>query len=196
MGKPYSDLDKRAFAILSNGGNPATSQDKELAKYWAWKLDPSATSHDLDAASVRTTGRKLNYIGINPFGIDMAANNYAKVTVTKRTDAILTDVLENILKHEKDPTGKVFYPLKGFKPAKVYFRRGAATSPRPETSRITGRKYKTYYQKGDLGYSAPFGQGVESDTFLSKSAQIRGAIQTAFADASLITFSPEKVRGS
>jgi hypothetical protein len=68
MGKPYSDLEKRAIAILSGGGDPATSQDQELAKYWKWRLNPSATSHDLPEASIRDTGRKLDDVAIEPFG--------------------------------------------------------------------------------------------------------------------------------
>ena len=62
------------------------------------------------------------------------------------------------------------------------------------TSRITGRHYKTYYQKTDQGFSYPFGQNTEGDTVEQRQSVVKAAIVADFAAPNLITFSPEKVR--
>lgn len=194
MGKPFSDLEKRAIAILGNSGDPAQSQDKELANYWKWRINPSLDSHDLPDASTRTEGRKLNDIGIRPFGIDLPLNVLAKVTISERTQNILTDGQETALQIEELEAADASYRLARFTPARVYWRTGAATTPVTRTSRITGRKYKSYYTEEDQGYTAPFGETEGGATVAERQAAIRAAIQTGNSNIDLLTFSPEKSR--
>ena len=194
MGKPYSDLEKRALAILANNGNPASSQDAEVANYWKWKINPSLDSHTLDEGSTRPRGRKLLDVAINPFGINMAANTFAKATISDRANDFLDADIKSALKFKTLAANDTVYRLGRFTPARVYFRLGAATATRTETSRITRRKYKTHYQKTDQGYTAPFGQSAEADTVFARQTQIKTAIKSKFESANLITFSPEKVR--
>lgn len=194
MAKPFSDLEKRAIAILANGGDPTQSRDLELARYWEWRINPSADSHDLPAASERPEGRKLDDFAINPFGLDLGADVFAKVTMSKRTQAALSDPQKTALQIQAvEPTTKA-YRLANFKPAKVYWREGAANTAIERTSRITGRKYKTYYEPTDQGYTAPFGTNTAGDTVNQRQAAIRAAIQTATSTIDLLTFTPEKSR--
>ena len=81
-----------------------------------------------------------------------------------------------------------------FTPAKVYWRKGAATTPITRTSRITGRKYKSYYEANDEGFTAPFGEKTANDTVTERQQAIRAAIQTETSTIDLLSFSPEKAR--
>lgn len=194
MGKPYSDLEKRALAILANGGNPATSLDKELANYWQWKINPSLATHNLPEVSTRTVGRKLNNVGINPFGLSMAVNTFAKVSVSQRSQTWASSTLETALSHQPLAGSNVGYKLGSYTPARVYARTGAAATSADRTSRVTGRKYKSYYAPADEGYTLPFGQNVDSSNFAVRQEVIRQAILVQDPTINLISFSPEKLR--
>lgn len=194
MGRPFSDLEKRAFTILANGGDPAQSLDTELASYWAWRINPSLESHDLSAASTRITGRKLQETGINPFGMDLPANTFAKATLTKRTQDFITAPLKTALQHNDLAPTTTAYRLARFRPARVYARTGAADTPTERTSRITGRKYKTYYTQADEGYSMPYGQNADGDTDRQRQTAITAAIKTQDTTVDLISYSPEKLK--
>ena len=194
MGKPFADLEKRALAILGNGGDPAQSLDRELASYWTWRINPSANSHDLPAASERSEGRKLDSFAINPFGLSMGANTFAKVTMSKRTQAWLTTELKSTLQVADIIDSITAYRLANFTPAKVYARTGAADTPVERTSRITGRKYKSYYAAADQGYTMPFGQQAETDTVQARQTAVEAAIKKKDPTIDLISFSPEKLR--
>jgi len=119
MGKPFSDLEKRAIAILANGGNPANSADTELARYWQWKINPSSNAHDLPAASTRTTGRKKDPVYLLPFGTTLATNVLAKVQITRRTNTALPAVVKTACGHETLGS-REGYRFKSYNPAYVY----------------------------------------------------------------------------
>lgn len=192
MGKPFSDLEKRAYAILANGGDPAQSQDQELAKYWRWRINPSLDSHDLPTASERPNGRKLDEVAIIPFGIDLPVNQYAKTTISKRSSTFISSGVKTALQIKDIVADTTAYRLARFRPAKVYARTGAAENPEERTSRITGRKYKSYYAAADQGYTMPFGSTEAASTVAERQAAISAAIKTQDATIDLITFSPEK----
>ena len=195
MAKPYSDLEKQALAIIRGGGNPATSADEGLANYWKWRLNPDDSSHDLPAASTRTDGRKLDFVAIIPFASLPVATQKAKVTISQRAIAAVPADVKTaaaLALASEEPTA---LQLAKFKPARVYFRLGAATTPTERISRITKRKYKTAYAPTDQGYSLPFGKKTATDTLVSTQADIRTAFGTGAAAPKLITFSPEVYRG-
>lgn len=195
MGKPFSDLEKRALAILANGGNPASSQDQELAKYWAWKINPSLASHDLPAASERPEGRKLLELGLKPFGMNLPANTYAKVTISQRSSDFATAAVRTELKTTTIAGANVGYRLARFTPAKVYARTGAATESTERTSRITGRAYKSYFARADQGYTMPFGDSDGGGNVQARQEAIATAIRGLENQSiGLITFSPEKLK--
>jgi hypothetical protein len=194
MGKPYSDLEKQALAIIRGGGNPATSADEGLANYWKWRLNPADSSHDLPAASTRADGRKLDRVAISPFAALPVATQKAKVTISQRSLAAVPTAVRTaaaLALASEEPTALV---LGKFKPARAYFRLGAATTPTERTSRITKRKYKTAYAPADQGYSFPFGKKAATDTLASTQADIRTAFGTGATAPRLITFSPEVFR--
>lgn len=191
MGKPYSDLERQAIAILANGGNPATSADTALARYWQWRINPSSSAHDLPAASTRTTGRKKDPVYLLPFGIILAANVLAKVQMTGRTNTALPALVKSACGHEVLGS-RDGYRFRSYKPAYVYWRTGASTTSDPRVSRITGRRYKSAFTAGDEGFLAPFGRTTTNDTEASR----QEAIFAAFPNPrpALITFTPEKFR--
>jgi hypothetical protein len=92
-----------------------------------------------------------------------------------------------------DNTVKAFR-LGKFKPARVYARTGAAATSADRTSRITGRKYKSYYQESDEGYSAPFGKKAATDTQAERQQEIKIEVQSIVDTINLITFTPEKIK--
>lgn len=190
MGKPYSDLEKRAIAILAGGGNPATSQDTAVANYWKWKINPSSNDHNLPAQSTRTANRKKDEVALNPFGATLAAGIFAKAQITKRTNTALPGGVKTACGYKTVPTGGQALRLRGYKPACVYWRTGEATSSASRTSRVTKKPYKSYYSATDEGYLAPFGQNAEGDTEGAR----QKAIKAAFTNINLITFTPEKYR--
>jgi hypothetical protein len=193
MPKPFSDLERQAIAILANGGNPANSSDTALARYWQWKINPSAASHNLPADSTRTANRKKDPIYLVPFGVDLPAATFAKVQITRRTNTALPPAVKTAVAH-RTTTATDFTPrLKNFAPAYVYWRTGAATDSTPRTSRITGRPYKSYFAAADEGYLAPFGRTAATDS----EADRQRAIAAAFPAPApgILTFLPEKYRG-
>lgn len=191
MGKPYSDLEKRAIAILAGGGNPATSQDTAIANYWKWKINPSSSDHKLPIPSLRTTGRKKSDVALNPFGADLAANIFAKAQITKRTNDAMPANLKTACAYKalSGSDGQALR-LRGYKPAYVYWRTGEATTSEQRTSRVTKRPYKSYYKAEDDGYLAPFGQSVATDT----EGDRQKAIKLALPNINLVTFTPERYR--
>ena len=195
MGKPFSDLEKRAFTILANGGDPAASQDSELASYWRWRINPSLNSHDLPAASERPDGRKLDDVYINPFGVDMPTGVFAKVSASQRALTYAQAGLKTALQHTTLAATETGFKLGNFKPAKVYLRTGAAATSLSRTSRITGREYKSYYAREDEGYTYPFGQNNDAETLSDRQSEIRTAILAQDSTINLISFSPEKYSG-
>lgn len=187
MANRFGDLEKRAIAILANGGNPANSNDTELARYWQWKINPSSANHKLPAASVRGTNRKLNNRHITPFNVEMVAGTFVQVQISQRT-ATAAQTIATQLGYQTLTAGQNSYPLKKFKPAQVYWRTGAAATSTPRTSRITGKPYKSYFTGADEGYTASFGK-VGTDSYTDRTR----AIQTALGNTiNLVTFTAEK----
>lgn len=193
MGKPFSDLDAQVIAILASGGDPLQSQNEAVRKYWEWKLNPSAASHDLPESSTRTQGRKLDDVMITPFSIAMPTGVEAKVTVSKRSLTFYNSKLSDLGVTIDDGTG-VSYRLDKFSPAKVYARTGASQSSTERTSRITGRKYKSYYTGTDQGYSAPFGQKTTTDNQFERQLIVKAAVLAIDTTIDLVSFTPEKAR--
>lgn len=191
MGKRFGDLEKRAVAILANGGNPANSQDQELANYWQWKINPSSNAHNLPEASTRTQGRRKDPKYITPFGVALAANQLAKVEVTRRTLTVVTGAILTAVGFGNLSGTETGIKVGSFKPAQVYWRGGAATSPTQRTSRITNQPYKSYYAAGDEGFVAPFGK-VGNDSVIQRQTAIKTALG---ANINLISFRPEKYNG-
>lgn len=194
MAKRFGDLEKRALAILANGGNPANSQDTALRNYWNWKINPSSAAHNLPAGSERPNGRKKNPVYLEPFAIDLPAGIIAKVTISQRSDTVANAAIKSAcgLALLGSATG---LGLKGYTPARVYWRTGEATTSAPRTSRITNQPYKSFYTGTDEGYSVPFGRSG-TQTLAQRQAAIKTAIAPAGSPINLITFSPEKYRGA
>lgn len=191
MGRRFGDLEKRAMAILANGGNPATSQDQALANYWQWKINPSSNAHNLPAASRRGSGRRKDPKYITPFGLTLAPNQLAKVQVTRRTIAVATGAILTAVGFGNLSGSETGIKVGNFQPAQVYWRVGAATSSASRTSRITNQPYKSYYAGTDEGFVAPFGK-VGNDSVLQRQTAIKAALG---ANINLISFRPEKYSG-
>ena len=194
MGKRFGDLEKQALAILATGGNPATSPDTALARYWQWKINPSGPARNLSEASTRTQNRKKDPVYLLPFDVDLPASIFAKVAITKRTNTALPAAVKAACGYKTLTAGTdQSLGLKKYNPAYVYWRTGEATNSTPRTSRITGRSYKTYYAGTDEGYLAPFGRVNTADSEADRQKAIRAAFTAPIPN--LITFTPEKYRG-
>ena len=192
MGKPFADLEKQALAILANGGDPTQSKNKAVAEFWEWKINPSAPSHNLPAASERPTGRKLDDVNIKPFTQPLKTGVLARVTVSKRSKEASTDGIISAAEHRQLGTDDISIALKGFKPARVYWRTGASATAEERTSRITGRKYKSYYTAADEGFSLPYGNSATGTTQYEKQTTLKTLIAPANSTVDLVTFTPEK----
>lgn len=193
MPKPFSDLEKRAIAILANGGNPATSQDTALARYWQWKINPSSNAHNLPEQSTRTANRKKDALALLPFGVDLNASIFARALITKRTNTALPAGVKTACAYQTATVTDQVLRLRGFNPAYVYWRTGEAATSAPRTSRITGRSYKSYFTATDEGYLAPFGRNTATDSENDRQRAIKAAFGAN--PPNLLTFLPEKYRG-
>lgn len=189
MADRFGDLDRRAFAIIANGGNPATSNDQELARYWQWRINPSNANRRLPAVSVRANNRKLDPRYIKPFTVEMVETAFAEISISRRT-AQAANAFQDALGYQTLTTAQNAYPLKKFRPAQVYWRTGAATTSTQRTSRITGRNYKSYYTAADEGYTASFGR-TGTASYTDRTRAIRQALGT---DINLVSFTPERSR--
>jgi hypothetical protein len=194
MGKPFSDLEKQALAIIRGGGNPETSQDEAISNYWKWRMNPNSAAHKLPAASKRTSGRKLDYMSILPFATLPVATQRAKVSISQRSFQGMPPGLKTpagLKTLTEEPTS---LRIGNFKPARVYFRKGAGASSTVVTSRITKREYRTLYASSDEGFSVPFGKTTATDTLSSTQADITAELSAPALGINLITFSPEVYR--
>jgi hypothetical protein len=191
MGKPYSDLEKHAIRLITVQPDYTQWTDEEVRKYWAWKIRADKASHNLPSASERPSGRKLSPVYLKPFGKNLPATVFYQAGITTRSKEAkvnqgLTDEVLGYLTPGADANNE---EPKRFKPARVYYRTGAATTPVTRTSRITGREYKTYYAAVDQGYSMPFGK-KGTDTEAQRHQEIIAAIGN---DIHRITFTPERI---
>ena len=192
MARRFSDLEKSALALLAGGVDPTTSQDEAVRNFWAWKINPSAASHRLPAASKRPNGRKTDPVYLKPFALTLPANILAQVSLSKRSNTAAGDGIKAACGLQALTVGTdTALKLKAFTPARVYWRTGEAATSDPRTSRITNQPYKSYYAAADEGFSVPFGR-KSTDSLSARQAEIKAAIP---AGTSLITFSPEKYRG-
>jgi hypothetical protein len=191
MARRFSDLEKQVKAILANGGNPLTSSDEAVRKFWEWYTNPSSAAHRLQAGSKRATDRKLDERAIITFNEVLPTGGFAKVLISKRTAAAATGGILTALGYQTLTTEQKAVKVGKFKPAQVYWRTGEATTSADRVSRITNRPYKSYYAAGDQGYTASFGKtGTDSYTDRVK------AIKTALGNTiSLVTFTAEKYSG-
>lgn len=195
MGKAYSDLEQRALAVLAGGGDPAASQDQALSNYWKWRVNPLAPSHNLPAASERPAGRKLIDVTITPFGLPSTVDALIKTTISIRSQEFFTSRFATLgISLITGETTGIPLRLNGYKPARVYARTGAGTSGVPRISRITGRRYKSYFTETDQGYSAPFGKKAAASTEAGQQADIKGSFTGANNTVGLVTFTPEKFK--
>lgn len=145
--------------------------------------------------SLRSTGRKLDFVTILPFATLPVATQQAKVTISQRSLAATSAGLKtaaglSLLSEEPEAL-----TLGKFKPARVYYRTGAGTTPTERISRITKRKYKTAYAPTDQGYSVSFGKTTATSTLAERQIAIANVFATATPKIELYTFSPEKFRG-
>lgn len=191
MARRFSDLNEQVFNIFASGGDPAQSNIGEVKNYWVWRTNPSNADHKLKPASKRSSGRKLDSIYITPFTITLAADTYAKLSISQRTKTAAGTTIATAAGHKAISGSESGLVVGKFQPAKVYWRNGAATTSADRISRITKETYKSYYTETDEGFSAPFGK-VGTGTYQERQAAIRTAIG---AGVNLITFSPEIYRG-
>ncbi len=191
MGRQFNDLEKRVYAILANGGNPLTSSDEAVRRFWEWRTNPSNANHRLPTGSARAAGRKKSDRAIIPFTVELVAGTFAKVNITARTNTAAAGAIATSFGYQTPTAGQIAVKLGSFRPAQVYWRTGAATDSAPRTSRITGRPYKSYYAPGDEGYSASFGK-TGTDTYTDRQRAIRTALGV---NINLITFTSERYSG-
>ncbi|MGL5940815.1 MAG: hypothetical protein ACRC2S_10555 [Waterburya sp.] len=191
MGRPFSDLEQQALRLIAGGGDPLTGNDEVLKKYWKWRINPGDPSHDLPAASSRTIDRQTNEIGISPFGLDLAAGQVAKTTISIRSAAFYNAYKAELGLKELSAT-VIGIPL-DFRPAKIYARKGAAATSREETSRITGRKYRTRFQPSDEGFTSPFGTKASGDDIAERQAVLKPLVGGA-SGVGVVTFTPERFK--
>jgi hypothetical protein len=195
MGKPYSDLEKRALAVLAGGGDPAASRDLGLANYWKWRINPLDDSHDLPSASERSSGRKLLEVTLKPFGLDNTVDALIKTTISTRSSEFFASRfgIFGIDLVDSSTTG-IPLRLNGYKPARVYGRSGAGASAASRISRITKRKYKSYFSESDQGYSSPFGKIAGTSTQAERQTDIKTTLLAGSSTLGLVTFTPEKLK--
>ncbi|MBW4665375.1 MAG: hypothetical protein KME01_14440 [Chroococcus sp. CMT-3BRIN-NPC107] len=199
MAKRFGDLEKQALALLAAGSNPANSPDTALANYWQWKINPSASSHNLPADSERPRGRETSNVYLKPFSVTLAATIFAKVTISERSNTAAGAPVKaacEILADPLTPVTNIGLALKGFVPARVYWRTGRAEESTERISRITKRTYKSYYGASDDGFSVPFG-AKGADSLATRQSEITTVVKAlaGVGPKGLITFSPEKYRG-
>ena len=194
MPKPFSDLASQVMAILASGGDPLQSQNEAVKKYWQWRLNPTDDSHDLPDESTRTEDRQLEDVYIEPFGVDLPDKLYAKVTISKRSLDFFTAKFTDLGVKATLADGEIGLKLGDFTPARVYARTGGATAPQERISRITGRKYKSYYARTDQGYSAPFGTKGTTLDYFTRTTEVETAVKDIATVKDFVTFSPEKTK--
>lgn len=178
--------------LIAGGGDPLTGNDEVLKKYWKWRINPADASHRLPATSSRTVDRQTKEIGIKPFGLELATGQAARVLLSIRSAAFY-DTKKAELGHITPSATVQDIPI-DFRPARIYARKGASTTPLSQTSRITGRAYKSKFASTDEGFSAPFGVKTAGDSIVVRQSVLATEIG-GISGVGLVTFTPERFKG-
>lgn len=190
----FSDLEARLLSFLQSGGNRDISQiqDQELRKYAEWKFNIGGDKRLLPPSSTRNR-QGLKYAIIEPFGEEGNPRRIFLASVSERARAWLATqpgALKTAVGWKPAPApGATIQPIfvKGFVPARAIIRQKGA-SANQQTSRITGKRYKTKAGSTQQGYSIPFGSVSDNGEL-----QQARAINAAVPDANFsVSFLPER----
>lgn len=190
----FSDLEGRLLSFLQSGGSRDVSQiqDDELRNYAEWKFNVGGRKRLLPASSTRNR-QGIKYAIIEPFGEETNPRRLFLASVSERARAWLATQpggLKTAVGWQPVPQGPTANQpilVKGFIPARAIIRQQAASSTE-QTSRITGKKYKTKASSTQQGYSIPFGSVSDNGEL-----QQARAISAAVPDANFsVSFLPEK----
>ena len=196
MAKRFSDLEKRVLEMLRSGSDPKTQlqADDPVRKYWEWRTTLVGDNHEIPEASTRNTQGITRGV-IQPFGLDPIAANFTYVTMSKRTASWAKGLNADIkakFNHVTLTSGQSANFRKYFSPAKAVLRQ-VQTTVSEQTSRITGRKYKTKTTSSQQGYVVPIGRtNVGGVSF----ADVAGLIVDNLPAGYGVSFVPEKGRFS
>lgn len=132
---------------------------------------------------------ELKTVGVNPFGYPVSAESLVKVPISNRVLTNQTLSASRDAANIQTNTSAVVLDLDGFVPAKATVFIEAATQPTtPETSKITGVRYK---KRAGTSFSFPYG----SKTGEIHESVVRAGIQVAVVQITRgsVSFKSEKL---
>ncbi|MDJ0593444.1 MAG: hypothetical protein QNJ72_26240 [Pleurocapsa sp. MO_226.B13] len=173
MARRFSRLKYALRAIQDPNSDEARNEPPTgsiLDKFQEFQSGSAGISYPRDEDSLPDS---LDPVGVNPFGLLLNANNVVRIKISNR---VLTETSLSAVRTEAgietDPANAVL-TLSGFTPAKATVFIEDATQPTaPETSQITGIRYK---KRAGSSYTVPYGQ----KTGQTIEGQVRAAITTA-----------------
>ena len=188
MSRRFSRLEAEVLAILKAGGDPLQSKDQAIVKYWGWRIHKDATQHN--RATTRTLLGTTRVI-IFPFAVaGNTAHTYAELSTRAYNSTLITDKPALFDWKTGVAADTVIQQRGNFSPAKAIVRQ-KGTTEQSETSKITGRSYKTKSGPAQEGFVFPFGRGTGDKATQSGDER---AILTAIKANFSVSFKPEVYR--
>lgn len=188
MSKRFKALNTalKYLATSDADDNPQAPTGTYLRKYQDWKSGARDIEYTREAAS---KPQEILQAELNPFGLAETAANAVLVALSKRASlASIGNTMKTACNYETENLGET-KKLAGFIPAKATVFIGVGTtSGTPETSKITGAKYK---KRGGASYTFPYG----ASTTKPREGEVRTAILTALASNTnaSVSFTSEKL---
>lgn len=189
MTKRFSRLKYALRAIQDPTSDGTANQPPNgsiLENYTEFASGSRQVSYPRDANSLPG---EFTPIGVNPFGLPDNASNIVRTGISDRVlTANAISTVRTAANIETDAELAVL-ELRGFVPAKAVVFIADATQPtQPETSQITGLKYK---KRAGVSYTIPYGQ----NTGAVHESVVRGNIIAAVEsiDRASVSFKSEKL---
>jgi hypothetical protein len=183
MGQRFNNLDDVYNTLVGANFNfDQLPSNNKYRKYKEWKINPELRK--LGDGVMPNTGDRTAY-GIRPFGVLFDDANKTRIKISGRVHSAIATLGGVALFNLTATPDASFEGLPGYVPAKAIL--AAKTASTSNTSKITGRKYKS---RSGESYTVPFGKSAATDNEFD----LQDDIIAIKGSTHVITFTPERLR--
>jgi hypothetical protein len=192
MGKRFKNLDAALKYLRPTGSNnsttpPVAPAGSQLAEYQEFISRKKIITYTRESSS---NPGGIDEAIIKPFSLPTTNTKEFIVDYSKRAKAKLTDAGLSVAVLNQATTSTTAERVYGFTPARAVVSIFGTGDGSPETSKITGAKYK---KKKNNSYTFPFGRGGDDPSYSQAKGAIALAVSTGTASRG-VSFKPEIYR--
>ena len=156
-----------------------------IDNYLKYITDSSKRGQNVGNGSARVESQRLY---VDPFGIALATSQVVPVTGAKPSWTTYSSAIGTRASATPPTDENDIIKVANYRAARVVITTGRSNTGVAKTSKVTGMKYLDY---GGKSTSLPFGRSNVSDTMAAAFLEIKAAITSQTAGAS-VTLTPEK----